>query len=391
MNEVIYLDYAASTPLDESVAEAMDACARSPAGTGNASADHAWGRAAAEAAEVAAGQVATLIGAAADEIIWTSGATESDNLAVIGAAMFRSRQGRHVITVATEHPAVLQSCHHLEQLGFDVTYLQPDSEGLLSVEQLATAIRPDTTLASIMHANNETGVVQDIGSFGALCRERGVLLHVDAAQSAGRLPIDVRAQSIDLLSLSAHKLYGPKGIGALFLDRQRCRRVEPLLHGGGQQRGLRPSTLPVPSIVGMGRAFELARQRQDQDVASAAGLRDRLWSQLESVDGVLLNGSRTRRVCHILNVSVTGVHGESLRCGLRELAVSAGSACSTDSGEPSAVLRSLGRSDTLAQASIRFSVGRGTTAADIDRAVAIFQKTVERLRRIAPLQRSVAG
>ena len=388
---MIYLDYAASTPLDESVAEAMSACSRSPAGIGNASSDHAWGRAAAEAAEAAAGQVAALIGAEPDEIIWTSGATESDNLAVIGAAMFRSRQGRHVVTAATEHPAVLESCRHLQQQGFDVTYLEPDSDGLLTAGQLAAAIRPDTTLVSIMHANNEIGVVQDIGAFGALCREHGVLFHVDAAQSAGRLPIDVRAQSIDLLSLSAHKLYGPKGVGALFLDRQRCRRVEPLLHGGGQQRGLRPGTLPVPSVVGMGCAFELAQQREDQDVASAVELRNRLWSQLESIDGVILNGSGTQRVCHILNVSVTGVHGESLRCGLRELAVSAGSACSTDSDEPSAVLRSLGRSDTLAQASVRFSVGRGTTAADVDRAAAIFQATVDRLREIAPVQHSAAG
>jgi len=232
-------------------------------------------------------------------------------------------------------------------------------------------------------------VIQDIGAIGALCRERGVLFHVDAAQSAGRLPIDVRRQSIDLLSLSAHKSYGPKGAGVLFLDRRRCRRVEPLLYGGGQQRGLRPGTLAVPLIVGMGRAFELARERQSQDVVHATALRDRLWSQLKLIDGVLLNGSPAQRACHILNVSVTGVHGESLHCALRNLAVARGSACAADSGEPSSVLRSLGRSDALAYGSVRFSVGRDTNEADIDLAAACFREAVDRLREIAP--RAPAG
>ena len=384
MAESIYLDYAASTPVDPAVAAIMAELLGSRLGTANPAATHAPGREAARVIEQARRQVAALIGAAADEIVWTSGATEADNLAIIGAARFQRSRGRHVITSATEHPAVLESCRALEREGFRVSYLRPDHEGLLDPQEVAAAVTNDTILLSVMHVNNETGVVQDIGALGALCRERDLLFHVDAAQSAGRLPIDVRAQGVDLLSLSAHKIYGPKGVGALFLDSQRCRRVEPLQYGGGQERGLRPGTLPTHQLAGMGLACELARQRLAADPPAQAQLRDHLWSQLRDVPGVLLNGSADRRVCHILNVSVTGVEGESLRLALRALAISGGSACASDTGEPSAVLKNLGRSDQLAEASVRFSLGRDTTAAELDRAAAIFRREVARLRALTP-------
>ncbi|MDJ0927784.1 MAG: aminotransferase class V-fold PLP-dependent enzyme [Gammaproteobacteria bacterium] len=384
MADSIYLDYAASTPVDPDVAARISALLKSQLGAANPSATHRPGRAAAAVIEHARQQVADLIGAQAGEIVWTSGATESDNLAIIGAAHFQQGRGRHVITSTTEHPAVLESCRALERDGFKVTYLRPDDAGLLDPDIVAAAVTADTILLSVMHVNNETGVVQDIAALGALCREHDLLFHVDAAQSAGRLPIDVKAQAIDLLSLSAHKMYGPKGAGALFLDADRCRRVEPLQFGGAQERGLRPGTLPTHQLAGMGQACELARQRLATDPPAQAQLRDHLWSQLQTLPGVLLNGSARQRVCHILNVSVTGVEGESLRLALRELAISSGSACASDSGEPSAVLKSLGRSDQLAEASLRFSLGRGTTMAELDRAVAIFRREVTRLRALAP-------
>lgn len=380
----VYLDYAASTPVDPSVADAMDRCQRSMAGAANASAvSHAPGRAAASLIERAAGQCAALIGADPAELVWVSGATEANNLAIVGAARFRQSRGRHVVTALNEHPAVLESCRYLEREGFAVTYLQPDGQGLFSAGQLADALRADTVLVSLMHVNNETGVYQDIAALGEVCRAHGALFHVDAAQSAGRLPIDVRAQKIDLLSLSAHKMYGPKGIGLLFLDAERIRRVEPLLHGGGQQRGLRPGTLPTAQIVGMGLAAELAARDLDTEPPRVAALRDRLWRGLEDVDGLLLNGHPERRACHILNFSVSGVAGESLLLELGGLALASGSACASASEEPSPGLRALGRDDQLAQASLRISLGRGTDVDQLELAAAEIRRGIERLRAIA--------
>lgn len=380
----LYLDYAASTPVDPAVAAVMAAALADPDLQGNPSATHAPGRAAAVRIEAARAQVAALIGARPAEILWTSGATEANNLAVLGAGRFRASRGRHVVTSSTEHASVVGACRHLEREGFAVTWLDPDGDGLLDAQQVAAALRPDTTLVSIMAVNNETGVVQDVAAIGAVCRARGVLFHVDAVQAAGREPLDVEAQQIDLLSISGHKFYGPKGAGALFVNGRTLRRVEPLLHGGGQERGLRPGTLATHQLVGLGLAAELAGARLDADRRAQSALREALWAAIARVPGVLLNGHRARRACHILNVSVEGVEGESLLLALDALAVSSGAACGAASGEPSAVLRRLGRSDALAQASIRFSVGRATTAADIDAAAAAFVAGVAHLRRIAP-------
>jgi cysteine desulfurase len=288
------------------------------------------------------------------------------------------------VTSATEHPAVLDACRYLDKQGFDVTVLTPDAHGIIDPGQVADALTDHTTLVSIMHVNNEIGVVQDIAAIGALCRAHGALFHVDAAQSACHLPIDVAAQSIDMLSSSAQKMYGPKGIGALYLNRNRIRRVEPLMFGGSQEGGLRPGTVPTHQVVGMGEACQIVHARRQTDTARIAALRDRLWGGIGDVPGVLLNGDRERRVSHILNVSVAGVEGESLHYGLRDLAVSAGSACTTLSDTPSAVLRSLGRADQLARASVRFSCGRPTTEEEIDFAIEIFRSVVANLRSIAP-------
>ncbi len=386
MTEPIYLDYAASTPLDARVADAMDACQRSLAGTANASAvNHAPGRMAAAAVAQAREQVALLIGASAAELIWVSGATEANNLALVGAARFRESRGRHLVTAVNEHPSVLETCRYLERCGFSITYLRPDAQGIIEVHQLAAALRDDSILVSLMHVNNETGVVQNIADLGALCREQGVLFHVDAAQSAGRVPIDVRAMRIDLLSLSAHKMYGPKGVGALYLDAERIRRVEPILHGGGQERGLRPGTLATAQVVGMGCAADLARTRLPTDSQNIAALRDELWSRLASVPDLLLNGHPQQRACHILNFSVPGVEGESLLLALRDLALASGSACASLSDEPSPGLRSLGRDEQLAQSSLRLSLGRQTRSSEIIRAAALIADNVARLRALAPL------
>ena len=328
--------------------------------------------------------MAALIGAHAAEITWTSGATESNNLAIIGAAQFRASRGRHLVTSATEHVSVLASCRHLEQLGFRVTYLMPDPQGIIDPARVAAALHPETTLVSLMQVNNETGVIQDVAAIGALCRARSVLLHVDAVQAAGREPIDVAAQCVDLLSLSAHKMHGPKGAGALFINGETLRRVEPLLHGGAQERGLRPGTVATHQAVGMGTAARLARQQQVGERLRQIALREALWTEVRKVPGVLLNGHPTRRACHILNVSIPGVEGESLLLALEGLAVSSGSACASDSDEPSAVLRHLGRSDALAQSSIRFSIGRDTTPAQIAAAAAAFSAGVAHLRRLSP-------
>jgi len=380
----VYLDYAASTPLDPAVADAMDRCQRSIAGVANASAvGHKPGRDAAAIIDRAATQCAALIGATPAELIWVSGATEADNLAIVGAARFRGSRGRHIVTALNEHPAVLESCRYLERNGYAVSYLRPDEDGLFSAERLAGALREDTILVSLMHVSNETGVYQDIAELGQVCRDHGALLHVDAAQSAGRLPIDVRAMKVDLLSLSAHKMYGPKGVGALFLDADRIRRVEPLLRGGSQQRGLRPGTLPTAQILGMGLAAELAALRLDEEPPRLAALRDRLWHALMDIEGLLLNGHARQRACHILNFSVAGVAGESLLLELACLALASGSACASASDEPSPGLRCLGRDDQLAQSSLRISVGRPSTVAEIDTAAAEIRRGIERLRALA--------
>lgn len=386
MDIPVYLDYAASTPVAPSVAAAMHECLSSAAGTANPAAiGHGPGRAAAALVEQGGQRVAELIGAEVREIVWVSGATEADNLAVVGAAHFRQQRGRHLVTAINEHPAVLESCRYLERQGFVVTYLRPDHQGLVGVEQVTAAIRDDTILVSLMHVNNETGVIHDIAAIGALCRQRDVLLHVDAAQSAGRLPLNVRAQAVDLLSLSAHKMGGPKGIGALFIDAERLRRVEPLLHGGGQQRGLRPGTLATHQIHGMGLAAQLAAANLHEEPPRLSRLRDRLWQQLQHIDGLLLNGHPTQRACHILNFSVTGVAGESLLLALDDLALASGSACATASEDASPGLRSLGRDDQLAQNSLRISLGADSCDEQIDFAASRIQAEITRLRRVASL------
>jgi cysteine desulfurase len=383
MKTPIYMDFAAATPVDERVADKMVDCLRSDYGN-PAAISHQFGREARELVETARGQVASLINASSDEVIFTSGATEADNLAVIGAARFRSRAGRHIVTSVAEHPAVLDSCRYLESEGFDLTYLTPDENGIIDPASVQSALTPETVLVTIMHVNNVIGVVYDIAAIGRICREANVLFHVDAAQSAGRLLIDVERQSIDLLSLSAQKIYGPKGVGALYLNRQRIRRIQPIFHGGGQERGLRPGTVPTHQAVGLGMACEIARARLETDASQIETLRQRLWAGLTSLPGVLLNGHPRQRAPHILSVSVTGVEGESLHYGLRDLAVSAGSACATDGDEPSLVLRSLGRSDQLARSTVRFSLGRQTTEDEIDFAIERFSQVIEQLRSLAP-------
>jgi len=382
--QVVYLDYAATTPVDPRVRERMMVYLDSGTGFGNpASATHVYGEQAKAAIEQAAIEVARLINADPGALVWTSGATESDNLAILGAARFRSMKGRHIITAVTEHKAVLESCAQLEREGFTVTYLRPAVDGVIEPGQIEAALRPDTVLVSIMHANNETGVVQDIAAIGALCRRHDVLYHVDAAQSVGKLSIDVQQQQIDLLSLNAHKACGPKGVGALYLNPERIRRVESLLYGGGQQRGIRPGTLPVHQIVGMGETLRILGEEMAAEVKRVAALRDRLWQGIGALPGVVLNGHRASRLCSILNVSVAGVEGESLRYALEDLAVSSGSACNSDSNEPSYVLRSLGLSDQQAEASIRFSLGRYSTTAEIDQAIGSFTEAVDYLQSLA--------
>jgi cysteine desulfurase len=382
----IYLDYAATTPLDPRVRDRMVTLMDDREYFGNpSSSTHVYGERAAAAVEQAAEQVAGLINAAASDLIWTSGATESDNLAIIGAARFRSIKGQHIVTAATEHKAVLESCRQLEQEGFDVTYLQPDEQGIIAPTAVAEALRKETILVSIMHANNETGVVQDVAAMGAICRAHDVLFHVDAAQSIGKLTVDVQAQQIDLLSLNAHKACGPKGVGALYLNPERIKRVEPLLFGGGQQHGIRPGTLAVHQIAGMGTTLEILATEMAAEVARTTALRDRLWAGLAELPGVRLNGHPQQRLCSILNVSVAGVEGESLMYALQNLAVASGSACNSASGEASYVLRSLGLSDQLAEASVRLSMGRFSTAAEIDAAVAAFAAAVSYLQELSPV------
>ena len=377
----VYLDYAATTPVDPRVAQSMCACLTLDGTFGNpASQAHAYGWAAEAAVEEARRQVASLVGAEPREIVWTSGATESDNLAIKGAARASASRGRHLVTLKSEHRAVLDSCRQLQREGFEVAYLDPQPDGRLDLDRLAEALRPDTTLVSVMHANNEIGVVQDISAIAALTRARGVLLHVDAAQSAGKIPIDLGAMAVDLMSFSAHKVYGPKGIGALYVGRSPPVAVEALMHGGGQERGLRPGTLPTHQIVGMGEAFRLARLEMDSESARLLGLRRRLWRGLEDLGGIFLNGDGERCLPGLLNLSFAGVEGEALILALRDLAVSAGSACASGSLEPSHVLRAIGLEDGRARGAVRFSLGRFTAEEEVDYAIACLGTQVRRLR-----------
>jgi cysteine desulfurase len=380
----IYLDYAATTPVDPRVVQQMVPYLYEQFGN-PASRSHSFGWAAEEAVEIARENVAQLIGADPREIAWTSGATESNNLAIKGAAQFHKAKGRHLITLKTEHKAVLDTMRELEREGFEVSYLDVQADGLLDLAVLKAAIRPDTLLVSVMFVNNEIGVIQDIPAIGALCRERGVLLHVDAAQASGKVVIDLNTLPVDLMSLSAHKTYGPKGIGALYVRRKPRVRIEAQMHGGGHERGMRSGTLATHQIVGMGAAYKLARETMGAETERIRSLRDRLWAGLQAIPEVRVNGHAEQRVPHNLNVSFQFVEGESLLMGMKGIAVSSGSACTSASLEPSYVLRALGLSDEIAHSSIRFSIGRFTTAQEVDRAVAQVQATVERLRTLSPL------
>ena len=380
----VYLDYAATTPVDRRVASKMWPYLTEIYGN-PASRSHVYGWAAEEAVELAREQVCALINADPREIVWTSGATESNNLAIKGAAHFHSAKGRHLVTVATEHKAVLDSMRELERAGYEVTVLPVQANGLLDPERFAAALRPDTVLASVMFVNNETGVLQDVATLGSMCRAKGVLFHVDAAQAAGKVVIDLEQLPIDLMSLSAHKIYGPKGIGALYVRRKPRVRIEAQMHGGGHERGLRSGTLATHQIVGMGEAFWLARENMAADNARILALRERLWAGLQSLDAVVLNGDVQQRAAHYLNVSFNYVEGESLLMGIKDVAVSSGSACTSASLEPSYVLRAMGRSDELAHSSVRFSLGRFTSAEEIDFTVARVTEVVQRLRAMSPL------
>ena len=380
----IYLDYGATTPVDPRVVDAMIPWLREHFGN-PASRSHAWGWEAEEAVEKARTQVAELIGADPREIVWTSGATESNNLAIKGAAHFYKGKGKHLITVKTEHKAVLDVMRELERQGFEVTYLNVQENGLLDLDALKAAIRPDTILISVMFVNNEIGVIQDIPAIGALCREKGIVFHVDAAQATGKLPIDLATLPVDLMSLASHKTYGPKGIGALYVRRKPRIRLEAQMHGGGHERGMRSGTLPTHQIVGMGEAFRIAREEMAQDLAKAHGLQKRLLDGLTDLEQVFINGDLAQRVPHNLNISFNYVEGESLIMGIKGLAVSSGSACTSASLEPSYVLRALGRSDELAHSSLRMTIGRFTTAEEIDYAIATIRENVARLRDLSPL------
>jgi len=381
----IYLDYAATTPVDPAVAAAMAACLTTDGDFGNASsATHVFGQRAAARIETARAQVAALIGAEPDEIIFTSGATESNNLAILGVARSNADRGRHVITTRIEHKAVIDPFKRLEREGFAVSYLTPDRQGIVDVEALRAALRPDTILVSVMSVNNEIGVIEHVGALGALCRERGVAFHTDAAQAVGKIPIDVGTLPVDFLALTAHKIYGPKGVGALYVRRTSRPLLKPLSFGGGQEKGLRPGTLPTHQIVGLGAACELLVVQMGHEQERLTALRERLWKGLASLGGTHLNGAGAPRVPGILNVSFEGVEGESLVTSLTELAVSTGSACNSASEEPSYVLRSLGRTSQLAQSSLRFSFGRFTTAADVEAAIEVVRREVTRLRALSP-------
>jgi len=380
----IYLDYSATNPCDERVVAAMIPWLREHYGN-PASRSHAWGWEAEEAVEKARADVAALIGADPREIVWTSGATESNNLAIKGAAHFYKTKGRHLITVKTEHKAVLDTMRELERQGFEVTYLDVQEDGLVDLNRFKDAIRPDTILASVMHVNNEIGVIQDITAIGNLCREKGIIFHVDAAQSTGKVEIDLEKLPVDLMSLASHKTYGPKGIGALYVRRKPRVRLEAQMHGGGHERGMRSGTLPTHQCVGMGEAFRIAKLEMAHDIVHARHLQQRLLNGLKDIEQVFVNGHLTQRVPHNLNISFNYVEGESLIMGIKGLAVSSGSACTSASLEPSYVLRALGRSDELAHSSLRMTVGRYSTEEEIDYAITTIRANVGKLRDLSPL------
>ncbi|AWF83357.1 IscS subfamily cysteine desulfurase [Microbulbifer sp. A4B17] len=382
----IYLDYSATCPVDPRVAKKMAEQLTMEGNFGNpASRSHLFGWKAEEAVENARRQVAELINADPREIVWTSGATESDNLGIKGAAHFYQSRGKHIITSKIEHKAVLDTCRQLEREGFEVTYLNPREDGIVYPEQVEEAMREDTTVVSLMHVNNEIGVINDIAAIGELCRSRKVIFHVDAAQSAGKLPIDLQEMKIDLMSFSGHKIYGPKGIGALYVRRKPRVRLEAQMHGGGHERGMRSGTLPTHQIVGMGEAFGIAKEEMAQEAERLRSLRDRFWDQIKDMEEVHINGSAEQRIPGNLNVSFAFVEGESLIMSLRDLAISSGSACTSASLEPSYVLRALGVNDELAHSSLRFSFGRFTSESDVDTAAAEVRKAVEKLRELSPL------
>lgn len=382
----IYLDYAATTPVDPRVADKMMNYLTMDGKFGNpASRSHQFGWEAEQAVEEARAYVATLLNADPKEIVWTSGATESNNLAIKGAAHFYQERGKHIITSKTEHKAVLDTCRRLEEEGFQVSYLDPEPNGLIDLKKLEAAIRQDTILVSIMHVNNEIGVISDIQAIGEITRARKVFLHVDAAQSAGKIPIDMATMKVDLLSLSAHKVYGPKGIGALYVRRTPRVRLEPQIHGGGHERGMRSGTLPTHQIVGMGEAFRIAQQEMVDETQRIQALRAQLWQGLKDMEEVYLNGDLEHRVPGNLNVSFNFIEGESLMMSLKDIAVSSGSACTSSTLEPSYVLRAIGRSDELAHSSIRFSIGRFTTQEDIDYVIPLIRSKIEKLRELSPL------
>ncbi len=382
----IYLDYSATTPVDPRVAEAMMKCLTFDGTFGNpASRSHRFGWQAEEIVDVARNQIAELINADPREVVFTSGATESDNLAIKGAAHAYRDKGNHIITSQTEHKAVLDTCLQLEKEGFDVTYLAPNAQGVITPAAIESVLREDTILVSIMHVNNEIGVIQDIAAIGELCRSRDIIFHVDATQSVGKLPVDLNELAVDLMSFSAHKIYGPKGIGGLYVRRKPKVRIEAQIHGGGHERGMRSGTLPVHQIVGMGEAFRIAKEELADEAQRLHALRDRLWQGIQQLEGVQINGSPEHAAPNILNVSFSGVEGESLIMALKDLAVSSGSACTSASLEPSYVLRALGLGEDLAHSSLRFSLGRYTTAEEIDYASNLIVKSVRRLRELPPV------
>ena len=380
----IYLDYGATTPVDQRVVDAMIPWLREHFGN-PASRSHAWGWEAEKAVEKAREQVAELINADPREIIWTSGATESDNLALKGAAQFYKTRGKHLVTVKTEHKAVLDTMRELERQGFEVTYLDVREDGLLDLDALKAALRPDTILVSVMLVNNEIGVIQDIAAIGAICRERSIIFHVDAAQATGKVTIDLAKLPVDLMSLASHKTYGPKGIGALYVRRKPRVRIEAQMHGGGHERGMRSGTLPTHQIVGMGEAYRIARDEMGTEIERIRMLHRRLIEGLSGIEQTFLNGHPTQRVPHNVNMSFNYVEGESLIMGVKGIAVSSGSACTSASLEPSYVLRALGRSDELAHSSLRMTIGRFTTEQEIDYVVATLKDRVAKLRELSPL------
>ena len=380
----IYMDYGATSPVDQRVVDAMIPWLREHFGN-PASRSHAWGWEAEAAVEKAREEVAALIGADPREIVWTSGATESNNLALKGAAQFYKTRGKHIITVKTEHKAVLDTVRELERQGFDATYLDVQEDGLLNFEVLKAAIRPDTILISVMLVNNEIGVIQDIPAIGALCRERGIIFHVDAAQATGKVAIDLATLPVDLMSLASHKTYGPKGIGALYVRRKPRVRIEAQMHGGGHERGMRSGTLPTHQIVGMGEAFRIAREEMAVENERIRMLHQRLLDGLSGIEQTFLNGHPTQRIPHNVNMSFNFVEGESLIMGIKGIAVSSGSACTSASLEPSYVLRALGRSDELAHSSLRMTIGRFTTTEEIDYVITTLKDRVAKLRELSPL------